>query len=140
MTACGIKEAGDLTRMGYENFCGKVHYTALVRGGGSVRFCPVGDFAMCRLSVSGQSRTVLLEEGALFDLPAGEHILKIEISSTMRNRFGPFHADYDEENGVSPDHFTLRGGWSDAGENEHYTPRPRLVSFGLKEVLIEHLR
>lgn len=140
MTACGIKEAGDLTRMGYEHFCGKVRYTAIVRGGGSVRVCPVGDFSMCELTLSGQTKTVFLDEGAVFDLPPGEHVLNIAVSSTMRNRYGPFHCDYAEENGVSPDHFTLRGGWSDAGENEHYTARPRLVSFGLKEVLIEHLR
>ncbi len=140
MTACGGKAAGDLTRMGYEHFCGKVRYTAIVRGGGSVRVCPVGDFAMCELTLSGQTKTVFLDEGAVFDLPPGEHVLNIAVSSTMRNRYGPFHCDYAEENGVSPDHFTLRGGWSENGKNEHYTASVQLVPFGLREVRIERLR
>ena len=127
------KRAGDLTQMGYENFCGKVRYRVAVRGGGRVRIRPVGDYAMCVCSVCGQTQRVLLDGEAQFDLPAGEHLCEIVCSSTMRNRFGPFHAEWGED-AVSPDHFTLRGGWAQDGSNEHYRAARRLVPFGLRAV------
>lgn len=134
VSASAGKSAGDLTRMGYENFCGKVRYRVSFTGGGRVRLRPVGDFSMCECTIGGQTQTVLLGDSAEFMLPAGEHTCEIVCASTMRNRFGPFHSLWEEEYGVSPDHFTLRGGWSQAGENEHYTKERRLVPFGLREV------
>ena len=128
------KRAGDLTQMGYENFCGKVRYRLAVRGGGRVRIRPVGDYAMCVCSVCGQTQRVLLDGEAQFDLPAGEHLCEIACFSTMRNRFGPFHCAYEEEGGVSPYFFTLRGDWTPEGENAHYVQERRLVPFGLRGV------
>ena len=54
----------------------------------------------------------------------------------MRNRFGPFHWVQNEDGGVSPDSFTLRGGWTDEHTNPGYTPERRLVPFGLSAVEI----
>ena len=129
------KAAGDLTRMGYENFCGSVRYRVTVPGG-HLRLRPLGDFAMCVFSVCGRKEAVLLNEAAEFTLPAGEHPCEIECFSTMRNRFGPFHCAWREEDGVSPDHFTLRGGWTSTGENLAYVEARRLVPFGLHAVEI----
>ena len=75
-----------------------------------------------------------LDGEAEFDLPEGEHDCDILCLSTMRNRFGPFHCEYPEETGVSPDHFTLRGGWTASGENPHYVETRKLVPFGLTAV------
>lgn len=134
------KTAGDLTRMGYENFCGSVRYRILVPGG-HIRLRPLGEFAMCTFSVCGKKEAVLLKEEAEFILPAGEHICEIVCASTMRNRFGPFHCRWREEDGVSPDHFTLRGGWTQAGENENYVEERKLIPFGLHAVeLIRDIR
>ena len=52
----------------------------------------------------------------------------------MRNGFVPFHIAWKVEYGVSPDHFTLRGGWTQTGENEHFTAERHLVPFGLSAV------
>ncbi len=134
ITAPAPKQAGDLTRMGYENFCGGVRYRVRVAGGGRVRLRPVGDWAMCVFTVCGRRQTLLLDGEAEFDLPEGEHDCDILCLSTMRNRFGPFHCEYPEETGVSPDHFTLRGGWTASGENPHYVETRKLVPFGLTAV------
>lgn len=128
------KSAGDLTRMGYENFCGKVRYRVSFTGGGRMQLRPVGDFSMCECTIGGQTQTVLLGDAVEFLLPEGEHTCEIVCASTMRNRFGPFHSAWKEEYGVSPDHFTLRGGWTQAGENEHFTAERHLVPFGLSAV------
>ena len=134
IAAPGKKGAGDLTRMGYENFCGSVRYRVRVKGGGRVRLRPVGDWAMCVFRVCGCEQSALLREEAEFDLPAGEHTCEIACFSTMRNRFGPFHCAYEEEGGVSPYFFTLRGDWTPEGENAHYVQERRLVPFGLRGV------
>ena len=120
--------------MGYENFCGSVRYRVRVLGGGRVRLRPVGDWAMCVFRVCGCEQSALLGEEAEFDLPAGEHTCEIACFSTMRNRFGPFHCAYEEEGGVSPYFFTLRGDWTPEGENAHYVQERRLVPFGLRGV------
>lgn len=134
IAAPGKKGAGDLTRMGHENFCGGVRYRVRVKGGGRVRLRPVGDWAMCVFRVCGCERSAILGEEAEFDLPAGEHDCEIECLSTMRNRFGPFHCAYEEEGGVSPYFFTLRGDWTPAGGNAHYVRERKLVPFGLSAV------
>lgn len=137
LTAKGEKTAGDLTQQGLENFCGWAEYTFALEGEGRIRICPEGDFSMCEISGGGSEARVLLKEGALFNLPGGKTQFTVRCYSTMRNRFGPFHCASGAEDAISPDCFTLRGGWSGEQPDARYTPERKLVPFGLKKIAVE---
>ena len=89
---------------------------------------------MCEFFCEGEKSTVLLGESATMRLAEGGHEIRVRCYSTMRNKFGPFHCAYDENGGVSPDFFTLRGGWKDERTNAAYTPEKKLVPFGLESI------
>lgn len=130
------KSAGDLTAQGMDNFCGAVEYSFTAEAEGRVRLRPVGNYSMCEF-ICGEKRAAALLGGcAEMELGKGTHAFTVRCYSTMRNRFGPFHWVQNEDGGVSPDSFTLRGGWTDEHTNPGYTPERRLVPFGLSAVEI----
>lgn len=140
LVAKSEKTAGDLTPQGMENFCGWAEYRFTAEGEGRIRVCPEGDFSMCEISGGGNTARVLLREGALLSLPGGKTELTVRCYSTMRNRFGPFHCASGAEDAISPDCFTLRGGWEGEQPDGRYTPERRLVSFGLNKIAVEFER
>lgn len=131
------KSAGDLTAQGFANFCGCVRYKIAVEGEGRARFVPKGSFAMCEFDDGENSCRVLLGEGAELMLRGGRQEIAVRCYSTMRNRFGPFHLASGEEDAISPDSFTLRGGWKDERTNGRYTPQRRVLPFGLDSVEVQ---
>lgn len=138
LTAETPKTAGDLTAQGMENFCGVAEYSFETAAEGRVCLRPIGHFSMCEFRCEDRRAIVLLNETAEMDLGRGNHRLTVRVYSTMRNRFGPFHYAGDEELGVSPDCFTLRGNWTDEHTNPLYDCRRRLVPFGLESVEISY--
>lgn len=136
LVAARPKKAGDLTAAGMENFCGMAEYSFTAQTENRVLIRPVGHFAMCELICGEQKAAVLLGEAAEMEVGRGEHLFTVRCYSTMRNRFGPFHCRSNEDGGVSPDSFTLRGGWTDERTNPNYTPERKLVPFGLEEVIL----
>lgn len=134
LSAPAPKTAGDLTKQGLQNFCGAAEYSFALQEGGKILLRPIGNFAMCEFFCEGEKSTVLLGESATMRLAEGGHEIRVRCYSTMRNKFGPFHCAYDENGGVSPDFFTLRGGWKDERTNAAYTPEKKLVPFGLESI------
>lgn len=136
LTSSGPKEAGDLTRQGMENFCGSVEYTFTAEAEGRILLQPVGDYSMCEISCEGKTAAVLLFGTAEMELGKGTHAFTVRCYSTMRNRYGAFHFRGEDDWGVSPDCFTLRGRWSDEHTNPDYVEKRKTVPFGLREIIL----
>ncbi len=131
------KKAGNLTEQGYENFYGCVEYLAELPIAGRVRVQPIGEFAMCECICGEQKATVLLGDSVEMRIPQGEKVCKIRCYSTLRNRFGPFHCADGDEVGISPDKFTLCGGWEDERTNKAYVKKRIFLPFGLEKILVQ---
>lgn len=138
IVAQSAKSAGDLTACGYENFCGYAEYSFGVKGTGRAMLRPQGDFSMCEFSDGENLYRVLLGEEVLVRLNSETTKFTVRCYSTMRNRFGPLHWKGDEANGVSPDCFTLRGGWTDPHTNPQYDAHRKVIPFGLRKIRVTY--
>ncbi|MGN1077178.1 MAG: hypothetical protein ACI4ST_01560, partial [Candidatus Gallimonas sp.] len=130
------KQAGDLTKQGYGNFCGSVTYRVETASSDKpVYIRPKGHFSQCLVKADGITRRVMLNDGVLLDkLKDGK--IELVCFSTLRNMIGPFHYHAETDDKISPDTFTLRGHWKDEKTNDWYTAERMLVPFGLDEVEI----
>ncbi len=136
LKSAGKKKAGDLTRQGMENFCGSVEYSFVAEAEGRILLRPIGNYSMCEIFCEGKTATVLLNGTAEMQVGKGKHIFMVRCYSTMRNRFGAFHFRGEDDWGVSPDCFTLRGRWTDEHTNPDYVQARKTVPFGLESIVL----
>ena len=130
----------DLQKNGFPFFAGRVSFTARVPGrAGRARIFADGDYTAAEISVNGRpAGCCLFEHSAEIALSENEeNEIEITLVSSLRNMFGPFHFSGDEENGVSPFSFTMRGAWKD-GSCEYFLPEYKLVPFGARQIRIAY--
>lgn len=98
-----------------------------------------GRYAAARVSLNGGGlKTLLLSDKAVteFEFKPGSNTLEIELTSSLRNVFGPFHQKGDPEpNFTSPNSFTHYGRWQD-GKWEGYRDEYAIKYFGIDSIEI----
>ena len=127
-----------LEKNGFPNFSGKVNFTTSVFGVKKrAKFAFEGDFFAVEVKVNGKEvGSCFWDQAIEVELKEGkENTVEFTIVSSLRNTFGPFHCKCNEDDGVSPVHFTLRGMWKD-GKCDLYDPAYRLRTFGLRRVAV----
>ena len=133
------KEAGDLTEQGYSNFYGKVTYTVKVEQTVKNAYLkPIGNYSQCVFIVGEKRYRCMMEDGVIIpELPKGK--MQIECYSTLRNRIGPFHFAYPNDDNVSPICFTMLKRWVHERENKYFYEPKRVVPFGLEKVSVRRI-
>ena len=136
-----VKElnAGKLAETGYPFFSGSVTFEKTVEATGdetALKLC--GRFAVAKVEIGGVTRMAMFSDTVDVTglLKKGANTVKITLVCARRNTMGPFHFARDPEPyGVSPDTFTLYGGWKD-GKNPKFADRYAFAFFGLNDIQI----
>lgn len=128
----------NLQKNGFPNFAGKVKFSAAVFGEKKRAKLKVeGDYTAVEVFVNGrEAGSCLFGKEIEIELKeGGENALEIAAVSSLRNMFGPLHLKGDEDEGVGPFSFTMRGAWKE-GKCEYYAPDYRIRPFGVSAVKI----
>ena len=74
-----------------------------------------GDYTAVEVFVNGrEAGSCLFGKEIEIELKeGGENTLEIAAVSSLRNMFGPLHLKGDEDEGVGPFSFTMRGAWKE---------------------------
>lgn len=136
-----VKElsADKLLETGYPFFTGSVTFVKNIEATGNETVLRLsGRFAVAKVEINGVTRTAMFDNKLEIAgmLKPGMNEVRITLVCARRNTMGPFHFARDPEPyGVSPDTFTLYGGW-DGGKNPKYSDRYAFVFFGLNDIEI----
>ena len=128
----------NLQKNGFPNFAGKVKFSAAVFGEKKRAKLKVeGDYTAVEVFVNGREAGCCLfgKEIEIELKEGGENTLEIAAVSSLRNMFGPLHLKGDEDEGVGPFSFTMRGAWKEE-KCEYYAPDYRIRPFGVSAVKI----
>lgn len=132
------EKLSELQDNGFLNFAGRIKFSAVVSGEKKrARLTVKGDYTAAEIFVDGRyAGSCVFGEELEIGLTEGKaNRLDVVAVSSLRNMFGPLHCKWDEEGGVSPVSFTLRGLWKD-GECEAFDPAYRVRPFGIECVSI----
>ena len=107
--------------------------------GGETRLRLNGRFSTARVRVNG-GKTHFLMFSTNCDIAGevrkGENLMEIELVTSCRNLYGPFHNPDDPESySISPQSFALYGTWKD-GKSKKYTERYAFTPFGIDTIEI----
>lgn len=132
------EKTSSLEQNGFPYFAGEVRFSAKIFASAKrakLRF--EGAYCALRVKVNGkEAGSCFFTDELEIELIEGrENEIEIIAVSTLRNLFGPFHYKANEEGGVGPVSFTMRGMWKD-GACELYEPSYKLRPFGLDGVWI----
>jgi hypothetical protein len=130
--------AASLQDNGFPYFSGRVSFTLHIFGEKSkARLTVDGEYAAAEISVNGKpAGRCLFEDQAEIELAEGkDNEVTVTAVSTLRNTFGPFHFVGNEDDGVSPFSFTMRGAWQD-GKCIYFLPEYKLRNFGIDKVSV----
>ncbi len=125
---------------GFPFFGGTLKFTVNIDAKGTEKHLRLnGRYAAARVSLNGGGlKTLLLSDkaGTEFEFKPGSNTLEIELTSSLRNVFGPFHQKGDPEpNFTSPNSFTNYGRWQD-GKWEGYRDEYAIKYFGIDSIEI----
>ena len=125
---------------GFPFFGGTLKFTVNIDAKGTEKHLRLnGRYAAARVSLNGGGlKTLLLSDkaGTEFEFKQGSNALEIELTSSLRNVFGPFHQKGDPEpNFTSPNSFTHYGRWQD-GKWEGYRDEYAIKYFGIDSIEI----
>ncbi len=125
---------------GFPFFGGTLKLTVDIEAKGTEKWLRLnGRYAAARVSVNGgANRTLLLSDkiNVEYELKQGSNTLDIELTSSLRNVFGPFHQKGDPEpNFTSPLSFTHYGRWED-GRWEGYQDEYAIKYFCIDSIEI----
>lgn len=135
-------DSGDITVQGFPFFHGPMTLRTTVNLTGSDWTLRVnGRYQYAKVWVNGEYAGLLLFDDTC-DLSGllhpGENTIELQLMSSNRNLFGPFHTKGDPEPyGVSPSLFALYGTWNEDGTSAKYDPDYAMVRFGLYECRLE---
>ena len=128
----------NLQEKGLAYFSGSVHYSAKIFAkSAKARLTINGSYADVLLYVNGKKQAnCLFDNSVEITLDEGkENDIEMNICSTLRNTFGPFHHFMKYENALCTLNFTYRGSWKD-GKCEDYNENYVLVPFGVSDIHI----
>lgn len=114
----------------------KVPFTAK---GDETRLRLNGRFSTARVRINGGKTHFIMFSTACDitgDVRRGDNIAEIELVTSCRNLYGPFHNPDDPESyAISPQSFALYGTWKD-GKSQKYTERYAFTDFGIQNIEI----
>ncbi len=130
-----------VTRDGYPFFKGALKLSRKLKvdsGKASVRI--TGRFTACEVYLNGEYAGDCLFDDTVdisrFVLP-GDNLLELNVYSTYRNMYGPFHYIKAEPMSVGPPQFLFENEWKDGG-CQNFCNRYAFVNFGIKAEIIEY--
>ncbi|MCR4622416.1 MAG: hypothetical protein K5663_10095 [Clostridiales bacterium] len=130
--------ASTLAQDGFPFFGGTLRLSLNIDAQGTEKWLRLnGRYAAARIAVNGgPAKTLLLSDKVDVEgeVKRGVNTLEIELTSSLRNVFGPFHQKKDPEpNFTSPNSFTHYGAWQD-GRWEGYQDEYAIKFFGIDSV------
>ena len=135
---CAPDGMDNLEKGGFPNFAGKVKFSAVVFGEKKRAKLKVeGNYTAVEVFVNGrEAGSCLFGKEIEIELKEEkENEVELVMVSSLRNMFGPLHLKGDEDGGVGPFSFTMRGAWKE-GMCEVFDPAYRLRPFGIKSIRI----
>ena len=112
-------KGSDLTQSGFTfgNIPIPLCQNISVKEEGYYRFEAKFNFPSLTIQMGEQSKTLLLQDKAVFYLEKGLNKIYVFATVSNRNLLGPLHNKYNELSILCPESFTNEGGWADVSKD-----------------------